>query len=356
MRGVAGDEHAADPELVGQHAFERPARELVDRQRDLFEAERESHVGLDSLIAEAAQLVAVIGEVEDPLLAVGAPASRSHRHEHRHAADRRAPDPADQHVRIARDVRQVRADVHRPRLRDHAEPVVLDADLLRDRAAAVAAEEVLRAHRVLAAVVEIADARRHAVGILREFNQLVVEAHAARIHRFCPPLEDRLQADLRKVGRAARARRHPVEIGVAVAPALDLPDASPELGVGSGEPRVPAHRAHVLGRRALRIDLLRDTDVGQDLHRLLVQHVRLRKDRRRRQRAHEQMLDAELRQQHRSGEAGAAAADDQNGHFEVLRAGRRGMALCLRDHRRLRGWTEATICSPVVVRAIRQGG
>jgi hypothetical protein len=49
------------------------------------------------------------------------------------------------------------------------------------------------------------------------------------------------------------------------------------------------------------------------------------------------MLDAELRQQHRSGEAGAAAADDQDGYFEILRALRRGVGLGLQAHRRLLG-------------------
>jgi hypothetical protein len=53
---------------------------------------------------------------------------------------------------------------------------------------------------VFAAAVEIADARGDAAGIPCEVYYLVVEVHACGIHRFSPPLEDRLQPDLRKVG------------------------------------------------------------------------------------------------------------------------------------------------------------
>ena len=97
-----------------------------------------------------------------------------------------------------------------------------------------------------------------------------------------------------------------------VSGALADVQAAAVVAVRTRETGVEGRRGHLLGRRAGGPDRLGDADVVEDLHRALVEHVRLRQVRRLRPRADEQVLDALPGQQHRRREAGAAATDDQD--------------------------------------------
>ena len=89
-------------------------------------------------------------------------------------------------------------------------------------------------------------------------------------------LQHRLEPDLRQVGRPARARGYEVGVGVSAARDLQPAEASTVPVVIAGESGVPGGRPHVLRRRAAGEDLRRDAELGEDLHRALVEHVRLR--------------------------------------------------------------------------------
>src|SRR5271165_3928539 len=115
-----------------------------------------------------------------------------------------------------------------------------------------------------------------------------IELLGARLH-------DWFEANLRKIGAAARAGLHPVEIGVSASPTLDLADQAAEIRVWANETGIPAHRGHIFGRRALCIDLLGDADIAEYLHRALIKHVRFGEDRCGRQRRDKSVLHAQRR-------------------------------------------------------------
>jgi len=103
----------------------------------------------------------------------------------------------------------------------------------------------------------------------------------------------------------------------AAAPAFHFADHAAGVGLRAGEACVPRGRAHLFGRRADGVDAVGGADVGQDFHRALVEHVGLGQDRRRRMCADEQRLYAEFREQHRCGQARAAAADDEHRYVDL---------------------------------------
>src|SRR5215207_2052522 len=137
MGGVSEQEYAPDLEALREDGLERPARDLVDLHGQVADAEGAARVGLDLFVG--LRDVGGVVEVNDPFLGVGAPALWTHRDDHRKDPALRRVDPADQDVRVGRPLGEVCADVERRLMGDHAEPLVADADELRDTAAAVGA-------------------------------------------------------------------------------------------------------------------------------------------------------------------------------------------------------------------------
>jgi hypothetical protein len=197
-------------------------------------------------------------------------------------------------------------------LRDDPETDVGDADQARDGAAAIGADDVAAADGVVRAVREVPHGRGDAVLVLRERDQLVAEAHPSRRERVGVILEDGLEPDLRQVQGATSTCRPPVLVVAAGAPRLELRDQPSVVVARSGEPCVERSRRHVLSGGAARSNVVGNTDVLEDFHRPLVEDVRLGEGGRGRQGADEQVVDIELRQQHRGGQAGSAAADDED--------------------------------------------
>jgi hypothetical protein len=170
----------------------------------------------------------------------------------------------------------------------------------------------------------VPDDRLDAVAGVGQADELVVEPDAARVQLFRPGTQQGLQPDLRQVGGPVGAGLHVHRVRVARPPRLDGADHPAVLRARPGEAGVPGGPAHVLRRRAARVDRVGDTDLAEDLHAALVEHMGLGQDRRLRVPADEQGIDSEGRQQHRSGEASPAAADDQDvglqvGHDVLLR-------------------------------------
>ena len=94
-------------------------------------------------------------------------------------------------------------------LRDHPEPLVLDAGQPGDRASTVGADHVLGVRGVALARAVVTDQRVDAVPVLVEADQLVVEADPAGGRLFRARLQQRLEADLREVRcRHGLAARH----------------------------------------------------------------------------------------------------------------------------------------------------
>ncbi len=93
-----------------------------------------------------------------------------------------------------------------------------------DRAAAVGGEQVVAADAVLASGVLVADERRDARRVLRELEQLVVEADPAGGELLGARLQQRLEPDLRQVELVPGARGAPVLVVACGAPALELGD------------------------------------------------------------------------------------------------------------------------------------
>ena len=199
---------------------------------------------------------------------------------------------------------------------EDAQALIVDADQARDGAAPVSADHVLRADAVLAPCLALADHRGRPLLVLAQGDQLVPEADPPGRELLGAVAKHRLQADLGEVHLPRRARRRPVLIGAAGAPALDAPDP-PAVAVASRDARIEGRRGHRIGRRTAPLDLLRGPYVLEDLHRPQVQHVRLRQPGGRRQCADEQRLHAQAGEKHRGREARSAAADDQDRHLLV---------------------------------------
>src|SRR5208283_3003369 len=317
MRRIAHQEDPSLPELLRQHPLHRPARDLVDLHRQIADAELSAHVLFDLLVRQSLRAFALIGDVEDPLLAVWTPMVGSHRHEHSHLADGGTPDPANQHVRVRRKLRQAgrEIDMRGSRLEEDAKALNVDADDLGDGATAVTTEDVPAPHRVLFAGVMVLDLRRYAIAVLLQPDELMMKPDLARIELLGARLHKRFETNLREIGAAAGTGLQPVEIFISAAPGLHLGDQLAEIRVLAGEARIPAHVAHILGGGALGKDWFGDADVAEDLHGALIEHVRLGQDRGAGQRGYEKVLDAKRRQQHRTGQTGTAAAHDQNWRF-----------------------------------------
>ena len=138
--------------------------------------------------------------------------------------------------------------------------------LAHDRAAAVAADEVVGCHADRGAGLQIASGGANAVRVLREAvdRRTVDDAHAGRRRRALE--QDRLEVDLvdavrrlggRPVGVGAAARR------VAVAPARN--GNARELGAGRRRPVGDVVR--VVRRQAGVADLAREAELAKHLHR-----------------------------------------------------------------------------------------
>jgi hypothetical protein len=207
--------------------------------------------------------------------------------------------------------------VQRRGLRHHAEPFVPDAGQAGHPAASVRAEQVLAAHRVAAAGGVVADRGPHPLGVLLETGQLVAEADPSRGQLLGPGLEQRLEADLRQVQLPPRAGRPPVLVVPAGAPALQAGQAAPVVRVRAGEARVERRGRHLLRGRAPLGDRGGHARVVQHLHRPLVQDMGLGQVGGLRARADQQVIHPQAGQQHRGGQAGAAAAHDQDRDFLV---------------------------------------
>ena len=250
--------------------------------------------------------------MDHPLLGVRTPALRPHRDHHDEHAGLWRVDPADEHVGVLRPAREVGRHVQRRRLRDHAESLVLDADEAGDPPSAVGADDVLgcapgtRAwplSRIVARTPSssCSSAISSWLKRMRPGESSSARAFISGSRRICGRLSCRQGLAARQNSSAppapqASSRRHP----------------APVVGVGSGKPGVERGRRHVLGGRAALRDGVGHADVVEHLHRTLVEHVRLRQVRRGRARADEQVLDALARQEHRRGQAGAAATHDQD--------------------------------------------
>lgn len=309
---VADQEDPADGEAVRHDSVDRPARDLVDRHRVLADAQRRAGIALDLLVGGRAGVVDGVVEVDHPLLRVRPPALRAHRHHHNAHPRLRRDHPADEHVLVLRERGEVRGHVQRGGLRHDAQPLVRDADQARDRPAAVGADQVAAADLVLGARLAVADPGGDAVVVLVEVEQLAAEVDAPGGKPLRALLEDRLEPDLRQVELPPGAGGAPMLVGAAGAPALQPRDAPPVVGGRSGQPGVVRGRRHVLRRGAALGDLLRDSAVLEDLHRPLVEDVRLRQRRRGRQRADQQVINPQSREEHRRGQARASPAHHQD--------------------------------------------
>src|SRR5271165_4233695 len=262
MRRVADQEDPSLAELLRQHPLHRPARDLVDFHRQIADAERSAHVLFDLLVRQSLRAFALIGDVEDPLLAVWTPMVWPHRHEHSHLADGGTPDPADEYVRVRRKLRQVGRDMGGGRVEEDAKALNVDADHLGDGAAAVTTENVPAPHRIFFAGVMVLDLRRYTVAALFQPDEFMVKPDLAGIELLGARLHKRFETNLREICAAAGAGLQPVEIFISAAPGFDLGDLSAEIRVPAGEARIPAHVAHVPGGGALGKDWFGDADVA----------------------------------------------------------------------------------------------
>ena len=193
-----------------------------------------------------------------------------------------------------------------------AEALVGDADLAGHTPAAVGAYQIVRADPIRLARAVVADDGADAVTVLAELEQLVVEADPVRREPLRSRLQDRLEADLREVELAPGTGRPPELVLSAGSPGLQLGDSAAGVRMVPREAGVVGGGGHLACRRAALRDLLGDSAVLEDLHRPLVEDVRLGEIRGTRSRADQKVLLALPGEQHRSGEAGATAADDQD--------------------------------------------
>jgi len=114
----------------------------------IADTEGKAHVLFDVIVGQILGIVASVGDMEHPFFAVGSPMVGTHRHENRHFANCRAPDPSNQHIRVARKLREIYRDVRRRDLANDTEPFVGDAKHARQCAAAIASEHIARADEV----------------------------------------------------------------------------------------------------------------------------------------------------------------------------------------------------------------
>ena len=156
---VADEEDPAFAVALRHHGLDRPARDLVDLQRQVGDAERGARVRLDLLVRLGSRVVHRVVQVDDPLLRMAAPALGAHRDHHDADAGLRGEQPADQDVVVAGQLGEVGADVQRRRLGHDAQADVRDADERGDGAPAVGADDVAAADGVLGVRLAVADRR-----------------------------------------------------------------------------------------------------------------------------------------------------------------------------------------------------
>src|SRR5262249_35756522 len=145
-----------------------------------------------------------------------------------------------------------------------------------DGPSTVAGEEIPRADSEVRARRLVADAGRNTLGVLLEVDQLRVEPDPPRGERLGTRLQDRLQPDLREISLRAGAGGGPVQVQATGAPGLHAAELPPERRIRPREAEVVRAVTHVLRRSAALVDLRSDAQLGEDLHRALVQHVCLR--------------------------------------------------------------------------------
>ncbi len=257
--------------------------------------------------------------MEGPLLGTGPPPFGAERHQDPAGAQLGQPQPADQHLGVARPARQVAGEVERDHARHVVHALVGDAERGADRAPAVAAQQVAGADAQGGAGGVVGDLGGHAVGVLRAGGQLVVEADHARRELLGARPQAGFEAVLRQVGLPLRAGRLPLGGTAARAPGLDARDAAAVVRAVAGKAHVPAGIGHLFGRGAGRVHGVGQPDVAQDLHGPLVQHVGLGQHGRRREGAHQQRGDAHAAEEQGGGEAGGAAAGDEDRHIGLVR-------------------------------------
>jgi hypothetical protein len=204
--------------------------------------------------------------------------------------------------------------VQRRGLRHYAQSLVPHADLSGAAPPAVRAEEVVAAHGVFLAAAVVANPRAHPVVVLHQLEQLVVEADPPRGQPLGAGLQDRLEPDLWKVELRPGACRAPVVVIAGGAPRLEPGDPPPEVLLGTGKAGIVGGGRHLVRGSAPLSHRVSHATVLQHLHRALVEDVGLRQDRRSWPCADEEVVDPKAGQQHRRGETGATATDDQDRH------------------------------------------
>ena len=225
--GVADEVDAALGVAIGHHGLDRPARDLVDLQRQVGDSERRAHVSFDLLVGLRARIVDRVVDVDHPLLGRRPPAVGPHRDHHDPAAGLRGEHPADQDVVVRRDLREVSRDVHRRRLGHVAEALVLDPEQRGHGAPAVGPDRGSATGRCTASP-------PRGRGPSPSRRRRPARARSARGRSGPGPeralgvrLDQRLQPDLRKVQLMPCARGAPLLVHATGAPALDARDAPP---------------------------------------------------------------------------------------------------------------------------------
>jgi hypothetical protein len=207
--------------------------------------------------------------------------------------------------------------VHSGRPTDLEEAFELDPDQLPDRAATVASEEVASLDLVGALVREVGDHGDDAVIDLLERGDLVMEADAARCEFLGPRLHQWFEADLGQVGSELGAGRYPVGVVSTSAPGFLCKQDAASIGV-TREAGIEGGAAQLLGWSARRVDGVGDTAVVEDLHGPLAEDVGLGQQRRVGKGAHELVVDAHLREEHRRRESRPTASDDEHVRCQPL--------------------------------------
>lgn len=318
VRGVTGQEHPADPVPVGEHALEDPVADLQHFQLEIRQLQQLLEPRDDRLLVEPLRVVGAEGEVEDPLLGVLAP-GRTHR-DHRPTAPRTRPvwveEPRDE-TGLVRIVGQVGPEVRADHVEQSAGPLHRHAELLANRLAAVCGDHVSGAHLVGVAGGAILHRGSDASRVLDDGDEFVPEADSTRSALLGVPPQDRLEPDLRQVAREARAVGC---IALVERPATEAVHRVERAGIQRAAPTeggAPADLAEALQRRPDRVNRVRDPVLAEDLHRPLVQVVRLRQVRRRLVAFDEQRLHTQLGQEDRRCQPAAAATHDQNRNVHV---------------------------------------
>ncbi len=315
---VADQEDPALRVLVGDRTLHRPVADAQDLHRHVADPQQFPDLGRDRLLVEVGVVGGQEREMEGPLLGVLAPRRA---HLHHVAAGRVRPglridEMRDQHI-VFPPRGQIRLQVRG----DDVEQVVgadhRGADHLADGLAAVGADEVIGGDGEGFARRAIADRRGDRVVALAHLGQLVMEQNPSRRTLLGVLTHDGFQAQLRIVGRPARTVAQVLLGERATAETVHLVEGLALQRSVPGEGGLPDHRGHLLRRRAHGVDVVGDLELTEQLHRPLIQVVRLRQDRRALVTFDEDVVDSVTRQHDRGHQTGGAAADDQYGDLGI---------------------------------------